>query len=96
MKIRSITYFCDPKYPLDEGVIAGAGLRRSTPQRRKQPPENGSFRPYQQQFCRCISEAKGGREGSNSAREKISLVVLNGAPGKEANDVERCQFDHIG
>ncbi|HEX8993203.1 MAG TPA: DUF711 family protein [Anaerolineales bacterium] len=25
MKIRSITYFCDPKYPLDEGVIRGAG-----------------------------------------------------------------------
>ena len=25
MKIRSITYFCDPKYPLDEGVLRKAG-----------------------------------------------------------------------
>ncbi|HTP03024.1 MAG TPA: DUF711 family protein [Anaerolineales bacterium] len=25
MKIRSITYFCNPKYPLDEAVLRGAG-----------------------------------------------------------------------
>src|SRR5690349_24819514 len=25
MKIRSITYFCDPKYPLDEKVLQRAG-----------------------------------------------------------------------
>ena len=26
MKIRSITYFCNPKYPLDEKVLQKAGM----------------------------------------------------------------------
>ena len=26
MKIRSITYFCNPKYPLDEKVLQKAGV----------------------------------------------------------------------